>query len=134
MAEHLGFEPNTRWGALGLANQDSDLAACVLQVAEGWSVDHHARRHALASNEAREPSRLTFLSGGERVRTMPTPYGAFRFQTGAGALTGSLSVVAEPNRIERLTSRSPRLSKTFEEPTSVSSLNGTRCQTRTGPD
>jgi len=34
-------------------------------------------------------------SGGERVRTMPTPFGAIRLQTGAGALAGSLSKLAD---------------------------------------
>ena len=39
--------------------------------------------------------RINLPSGGERVRTMPTPYGAIRFQTGAGALAGSLSKLAD---------------------------------------
>jgi hypothetical protein len=34
-------------------------------------------------------------SGGERVRTMPTPRGAIPLQTGAGDLSGSLSKLAD---------------------------------------
>ena len=115
MAENPGFEPDAGEGAIRLAGGGSDLAACVLQMAEGRRVDRHTLRCHLASNERREPSRLTF-HGGERVRTMPKPCGPIPLQTGAGALAGSLSKLAEGRKIEFHALRHQPLSKRCPRP------------------
>ena len=52
----------TPCGAHRLAGESGNLTGCVLQLAESRRVDRHTLRCHLASNERREPSRLTFQS------------------------------------------------------------------------
>ena len=71
-------------------------------------------------------------TGGERVRTMPTPCGANRFQNGACALTGSLSKLADRKRVELSTiSGRSRIPNGVRRLPKIRSKNGTPGPIRT---
>lgn len=108
-----------------LYQRGTQTAVLTGQMADDLGHDPNAVRRALLSREAQQPYWLyhpsggrpacrsphlavrtrfergpeavpvDLPSGGERVRTMPTPHGAIPLQTGAGNLPGSLSKLAD---------------------------------------
>lgn len=65
-------------------------------LAEGWCTRSPCPfGHHRVSNARPAPADLTFHFGGQRVHSKPRPRGPIPLQTGAGALAGSLSILAE---------------------------------------
>jgi hypothetical protein len=129
--ETPSFELDAITGTLGLANQDSGLTACRLHLAVGGGLDPQTFRSHPASNGRQQPCWFTYHTGGERVRTMPTPCGAIRFQIGAGALAGSLSKLADGRGPDPQTLRSHPVSNGGPAPAELTIQTGARRGSRT---